>query len=59
MNTNKNIDRINNLCLKQRAELSQMRYSARAKGDENVYCKFTRRNAPLPTLARKEPNEGA
>ncbi len=34
MNTDKNIDRINNLCLTELAELSQMRCSAPAKEDE-------------------------
>ena len=36
MNTNKNIDRINDLSLTELAELYLMRCSAPAKGDENV-----------------------
>ena len=36
MNTNENIERINDLCLTELAELYLMRYSAPAKADENV-----------------------
>ncbi len=36
MNTNENIDRINDLCLTELAELYLMRCSAPAKADENV-----------------------
>ena len=36
MNTNENIDRINDLCLTELAELYLLRYSAPAKADENV-----------------------
>ena len=59
MKTTKNIDRIDNSCLRELTELSQMRCSGRAIGDKGACCKSTRRIASLPTLAGKESNEGA
>jgi hypothetical protein len=50
MNTNENIDRINDLCLTELAELYLTRCSAPAKADENV-TQFYTSKTPVTDLS--------